>query len=160
MRGRAGGVLAARLLAAALLLAGAGCKRDIEYLEPATDSTFVRGQVWSYLTRPGEEGSLLIVGAVDRAPDMGPVVHIKVLDVVVKTPRKVDGFANQIAHLALKEDALLESVTQQVDAPWVTLSGFEDGYNNWLDAYEAGTLFVQKVPLAEALDKVETSQTQ
>ncbi len=35
---------------------------------------------------------------------------------------------------------------------------FEAGYNYWLDAYEAGSLYVQKVPLAEALDKVEASQ--
>ena len=65
-----------------------------------------------------------------------------------------------IAHLALKEEVLLQSVTQLVDAPWITLSGFEEGYNNWLDAYESGTLYVQKVPLAQALDKVETSQNE
>jgi hypothetical protein len=157
-RGRPRGALPAHLLAAVLLLAGAGCNDDVEYLEPATDSTFERGQVWSYLTRPGEEGSLLIVGAVDRAPGLGRVVHIRVVDVVIETPLLAAGFANQIAHLALKEDALLQSVTEQVDAPWVTLGGFERGYDNWLDAYDAGTFFVQKVPLAEALDDVEASQ--
>ncbi len=160
MCNRARGVHVGPLLAAAQLLAGAGCDGDIEYLEPVTDSSFEPGQVWSYQTRPGEEASLLVVGAVDRAPKVGRVVHIKVMDIRLETAQKVTGFANQIAHLALKEDALLESVTQQVDAPWVTLSGFEDGYNNWLDAYESGTLYVQKVPLAQALDKVETSQNE
>ena len=145
-------------MAATLLLAGAGCDGDVEYLEPVTDSTFQPGQVWKYLTRPGEEGSLLIVGAVDRAPTVGRVVHITILDVLIKTPHKPGGFANQIAHLALREDVLLESVVEQVDAPWLSQGGFEGGYNNWLDAYEGGDLYVKKVPLAEALDEVELSQ--
>jgi hypothetical protein len=63
-------------------------------------------------------------------------------------------------HLTLAEDALLESVTEQVDAPGITLSGFDGGYANWLDAYEGGTTYVQKLPLAEALTAIEEAGLQ
>jgi hypothetical protein len=139
---------------------GVACTNDVEYLEPVTDSSFARGQVWSYQTRPGEEGSLLVVGAIDRAPRSGRVVHIKVTGVFFKAPQLPGGYAHEIMHLTLTEDALLESVTEQVDVPGVTLRGFDGGYANWLDAYEAGTTYVRKVPLAEALTALEESGLQ
>jgi hypothetical protein len=102
----------------------------------------------------------LVVGAIDRAPGRGRVVHVKVTGVLFKAPQLPGGYAHEIMHLTLTEDALLESVTEQVDAPGVTLRGFDGGYANWLDAYEAGTLFVQKVPLAKALTALEESGQQ
>jgi hypothetical protein len=134
--------------------------REIGAVSQRLQGQVARGQVWSYRTRPGEEGSLLVVGAIDRAPGRGRVVHVKVTGVLFKAPQLPGGYAHEIMHLTLTEDALLESVTEQVDAPGVTLRGFDGGYANWLDAYEAGTLFVQKVPLAKALTALEESGQQ
>jgi hypothetical protein len=149
---------AAGLLAAVLLLCAVSCDADIKYLEPVTDSAFQPGQVWAYRTRPGEEGSRIIVGAIDRVPKEGRVVHITVTRIRLRTANVPGGYANQISHLAIGESFLLESIREQVDTTGIDPGDFEGGYENWLDAYEAGSLFVQKVPLAEALDRIEASQ--
>ncbi len=142
-----------------LLVLGSACSGDVAYLEPATDSSFAPGQVWRYRTRPGAEGSLLIVGAVDRAPQIGLVVHIKLVDVAIKSPGLHGGVASVLTHLPMTEEALLRSVTAPVDTS-LSMNGFEGGYNNWLDAYEGDEVHVYLKSVAEALDKIEQAQNQ
>ncbi len=148
-----------RILVVMLLVLGSACSGDVAYLEPATDSSFAPGQVWRYHTRPGAEGSLLIVGAVDRAPQIGLVVHIKLVDVAIKSPGLPGGVASVLTHLPMTETALLRSVTTQVDTS-LSMNGFEGGYNNWLDAYEGDEVHVYLKSVAEALDKIEQAQNQ
>ena len=142
-----------------LLMLGSASSGDVAYLEPATDSSFAPGQVWRYHTRPGAEGPLLIVGTVDRAPQVGLVVHIKLVDVAIKSPKLPGGVANVLTHLPMTEEALLRSVTAPVDTS-LTLKGFEGGYNNWLDAYEGEQLHVYSETVAKALDEIEKAQNQ
>ncbi len=148
-----------RILVVMLLVLGSACSGDVAYLEPATDSSFAPGQVWRYRTRPGAEGSLLIVGAVDRAPQVGLVVHIKLVDVAIKSPGLPDGVANVLTHLPMTEEALLRSVTAPVDTS-LSMKGFEGDYNNWLDAYEGEKLHVYSETVSAALDKIEREQNQ
>ena len=130
---------------------------DVDHLEPVTDSMFVPGQVWRYQTRPGEESSMFVVGAVDRAPEVGRVVHIRIVEVAIKSPNVPGGVANILTHLPMHEEALRKSVLGQVDET-LDLDGFQGGYDNWLDAYEGGNVHLYFVSLAEALTRVEAAQ--
>ena len=137
-----------------LLLPLSACG-DVEELEPAADSRFQPGQVWHYHTRPGEEGSLVLVGKVDRGPEVGRIVHVKVVGVSVV--RQSMAPANEISHIPMAESALAASVTTPATES-VTLDGsFDETYDDWLDAYERGTMFVFKKPLAQTLTDIERS---
>lgn len=138
------------------LLFSSACTGDVEYLEPATDSEFVPGQVWQFKTRPGEENALLVVGKIDRAPDVGRIVHIKMVGLSLKNPNVQGGIVNVLTHLPVQEETLLKSVTSQVDTT-IALDGFEGGYNNWLDAYDSNRLVVYSRPLTETLRQIEQS---
>jgi hypothetical protein len=50
-------------------------------------SEFCAGQVWSYTTRPGEEGSRLTVCMVESNDKIGSFVHIHVEGVAIGSRR-------------------------------------------------------------------------
>lgn len=72
--------------------------------EPAR---YLEGQVWEYRTRPGEEGSLLKIQAVEDWPGGGKVYHISVIGVRIAGMR-----GNDLQHLPVSELTLNASVTR------------------------------------------------
>jgi len=136
-----------------LLLAGA-CSHDVTEMQPATDSRFHPGEVWHYHTRPGEEGSLAVVGAVDQVQEVGRIVHVRVEGVSVRS--KTGEVSNVITHLPMRESAFAASVTTLANAP-ANLDGFEADYDKWLDGYESGSVRAIGEPLNEVLTMIERS---
>lgn len=134
-------------LAAACLLAAAACGRP-EGASLDGAKGFEPGQVWRYKTRPGEEGSLLHIGAVDDIKG-ARVYGVKL------TGLKFQSAGGKVSpvfyHLPLTEKALRASVTERVEAP-VDLDGFVSGYKEWRRASEQGF----DEPVAAVLNDAES----
>lgn len=116
----------------------------------AVFSTFELGAVWSYETRPGEEGSTFTVRCIEDADD-GRTVHIEVGGISIET---AGGIADSIGHLPVAEDSLAEVIVERVGFDEGAASqSFIDGYTSWREASGG----VWKLPLAEVLDEVEAT---
>lgn len=98
---------------------------------------FKPGQVWSYKTRPGEEGSVLTVVKVDSTPKLGNIVSVYVEGVTVPNPVHPDKPNHDITHMPFTEKALKDSVTRLIRTD-ASLPGYEEGYEEWKSAFEAG----------------------
>lgn len=143
-------VLAAVGVAAAL---GAGVE-EVPPPEPATSSQFEPGQVWRYQTRPGEEGSRVIIGKIERAPELGTIVHVKLVGLRLRNPAAPGGFSGVLAHAPVSEVQVSASVAELTDEP-ADLEGFSEGYQTWLSAYRAGDAGIFTISLAEIAEVTE-----
>ncbi|MFQ5846089.1 MAG: hypothetical protein ACE5IQ_00270 [Candidatus Methylomirabilales bacterium] len=123
-------------------------------LSPYTRSVFQPGQVWTYKTRPGEEGSRIIIGRVESAPIIGTIVHIKVVGVAVKNPRSPKGVSTEISHIPMTEEALADSVRERVQEE-LSLEGFEEGYAAWRESWDQGRGAAFSDPVADVIGLVE-----
>jgi hypothetical protein len=114
----------------------------------------MRGQVWKYQTRAGEEGSRAIIGKVDMRPDGALLVHVQLTNLVIRNPHAEGGASHIIQHLPMSEEAVIRSV-HELQSEDGLLSGFEEGYDTWLEAYRTGRGGAFTTTLAEAADYVE-----
>jgi hypothetical protein len=93
--------------------------------EPAR---YQEGQVWEYRTRPGEEGSLLKIQAVEDWPGGGKVYHISVIGL-----RMGGGPGNEIGHLPVSELTLNASVTR-LSPSTAAFPEVDEGLAMWREA--------------------------
>jgi hypothetical protein len=105
-------------------------------MEPA-DSKYKVGQQWSYSARPGEEKSYLIIVKIDNDPKLGRIIHIALRGLKMKNPRSPDGISEDVNHMPFLEAAIensgLKLLKEKVDLP-----DFEEGYQIWRKAFDAG----------------------
>ena len=123
-------------------------------LTETEESLFKPGQVWSYKTRPGEEGSLLTVVKVNTTSKLAVVVSVYVDGLKVKNPGRPNGFNGEITHMPLSEKILKESVTGLIRVT-TQFPNYENGYQEWKNEYEnkdAGSFGVQ---VSEAIGFIE-----
>ena len=86
------------------------------------------GQEWSYLTRPHEHRSTLIIGRIDES-SIGSVFHISVRGLRLADSRGL-GEGTKIDHVPISEQALRDSLV--AFQGFVEITGeFEDGYLEW-----------------------------
>src|SRR5262245_23233410 len=104
--------------------------------QPAVSEQFSVGQVWRYRTRPGEEGSRVIIGKIEQIPEMGTIVHVKLIGLSLKGPAGV-GTATVMNHAPVSEAQVSASVTDLTEEVG-DLDGFTAGYETWLSAFRAG----------------------
>jgi hypothetical protein len=116
-------------------------------------SRFAAGQKWAYQTRPGEEGSFVVVLKVER-DDKDAIVHIAIEALKLKNPR-AGKVSERIGHSPISEKALAASVTKRL-AENVPLPDFEEGYASWKAAH--GGVFT--IPIAEIVATIEKSLAQ
>jgi hypothetical protein len=104
---------------------------------------YATGQVWSYTTRPGEEGSTLLVLGVEVVDGLGTVVHVAVESVHVKDPRSVGGERSMIAHVVFEPKGLDKSVTELVEVRDDLVPALRnvEGYEEWRRDLEAHAEF-------------------
>jgi len=131
---------------------GVGPKNDVT-LKETTDQKFRAGDVWEYQTRKGEERSRITILRIDDSPELGIIVHIGVNNV---------HFANchggpepdAVPHMPFARKALEVSVKKKLasDQP---LPSYEDGYQDWRDAYAQKHAGVYVVSVAEAVSVAE-----
>jgi hypothetical protein len=108
---------------------------------PTQSERFAVGQVWRYRTRPGEEGSRVMVGRIESIGEC-TVVHVKLVGLRIANRSAPGGVSSFMAHTPLAESNLSASVIE-LTSELADLGGFEDGYQTWLDIYrtERGGFF-------------------
>ncbi len=136
-----------------------GCDRQAPPPPPTQSDNFKPGQVWKYRTRPGEEGSRLIVGKVEQLGTLGAVVHIKLTGLSIKSPHAPQGITTVMGHAPVTEAKLSESVTTLLSESG-DLNGFQEGYDTWLVSYKAGKAGVFTIAVAEIVDCMEKALAQ
>jgi hypothetical protein len=118
------------------------------------DDKFKEGQVWKYNTRSGEENSTITILKVEKYDKDGIVIHIYVSGLKVKNPHKQSGQSDEIGHLPLSKEAILKSVTTLVSEN-NKLPDYEEGYENWKDAFDNNKGGVFSITVQEAVKYVE-----
>ena len=143
-------------LVALILLAQTGCnqKSGRAMLVETDESTFKPGQVWSYKTRPGEEGSTLTILKVEKSDKLGIIVHIRIADVKVKSEKSADGYARDISHLPFSEEALRASVVAKV-RDRAAMPAEQEGYLAWRDSFDQGKAGIFTTNVAEVIQGLE-----
>jgi len=130
-------------------------------LKTNEDSVYQPGQEWSYKTRPGEEGSTLVICKVDLHPKMGTIIHISLRGLNIKNPLQKTGFSDVITHLPLTEDAIDKSVvkmqSKSTKLPEDLQEDFQLAYEDWRAAFEEGKATILGSTLSETLDYIESS---
>ena len=128
-------------------------------LKDTTESRYKVGQKWSYKTRPNEKDSYLIVVKVENHPKLGNIIHIAVRDLKMKNPRSPDGISDKVNHMPFAEEAINKSAIKILKEK-VDLPDYEEGYNMWREAFDAGRAGIYTITLAEAVDVMEASLNQ
>jgi hypothetical protein len=122
------------------------------------DEKFKAGQIWKYKTRTGEENSTVEILKVEKYDKSGIVVHIYVGGLKLKNPNKASGYSEEIGHLPLSKEAVLKSVTSLVSEN-NELTDFEDGYNNWKEAFDSNKGGIFSITIKEAVQYVEEAMS-
>ena len=135
-----------------------GCGPETPSGENAVSSRYQPGQVWSYQTRDGEEESQLVILRLDADPRLGTIVHVYIDGVSIRNPHAPSGVATEIGHMPFAEAAIDESVVQQVGTR--QLPDFQEGYDAWREAFDAGRGGVFSIPAAEAVEYMEQALNQ
>ena len=132
-----------------------GCGED----KKIKDDKFAVGQVWHYETREGEEESVLTIVKLDQADSLGPIIHVHIQGLKIKSPTAPSGFSDVIHHIPFSKDALMKSVTEKVGQV-EQLPDFMEGYEQWHEAFIAGNGGVFATPVKEAIAYVEQGLNQ
>ena len=114
------------------------------------------GQIWQYHTRTGEEDSRVIILQVDSLPTGEAAIHIAVRGLQIPIPGSEQGIMGYIGHLPFAEEALAQSLTE-LESSDGELPDYQEGYNNWKQAFDAGQAGIFTISLAEAVDFVAQS---
>ena len=128
-------------------------------LKDTTESRYKVGQKWSYKTRPKEKESYFIVVKVENHPKLGNIIHIAVRDLKMKNPLSPDGISDKVNHMPFAEEAINKSAVKILKEK-VDLPDYEEGYNMWREAFDAGRAGIYTITLAEAVDVMEASLNQ
>ena len=128
-------------------------------LKDTKDSVYQPGQEWSYKTRPGEDGSTLIICKVESHAKMGNVIHVSLRGLNIKNPLQKTGFSDVITHLPFTEEAMDKSVVKVLDQsarlPEDLQEDFDQAYDDWRSAFEEGKANILGTGIAETLDYIE-----
>ncbi|WP_312286341.1 hypothetical protein [Chryseobacterium gleum] len=137
-------------LIATLLLFFLSCtKNDIKYSV---------GQEWKYKTRSTEKGSTLKILKIEEYPNTGKVIHISVSGLKIKSPESPDGFAHQLSHIPISEEALNKSVTKLQNETRKMPDSLElDGYSYWKKEFDKGNAGIFTIPVSEIVSTMEKS---
>ena len=139
-------------------LLGGGGKEETALLRPTDLSQFRAGQVWRYRTRPGEEGSRMIVGRVEQSARGDVFVHVQLDGLDILNPQAPSGRSTMIQHLPIAEAPLAASVVEMI-AEDAAVEDFEEGYLLWRESYVAGNGGVFALELAEIVGVMEQTIT-
>ncbi len=149
--------MTSRIFASLMLFAmlSTGCyRKENVVLVDTTESKFHVGEKWSYRARPGEEKSSLTIVKVESSPKLGVIVHVSLDGLRIKSPHSPSGFSETISHMPFAESAMEKSVTTLAVAR-APLPAFEEGYQEWRRAFDAGKGGVFAITVAEGVDFID-----
>lgn len=114
--------------------------------------TFAPGQRWAYRTRPGEEGSTLVVL---RRETVGgeALLHVQLQGLRLPSPLIESGFTTTIGHLPIREAEVRQSVTGLLEEG-VTAEG-GGGYETWRAAHARGEAGFFTLPVSQIVTLME-----
>jgi hypothetical protein len=107
------------------------------------------GQIWEYKTRPGDEGSLLKIQAIEDDPafaKLGPVYHISVIGFHFHNPRMTP----VLPHSPVSRETLDASVTRMTTNK-ATFPDVEAGIEEWHKA-RGGVFTIGVAQIVEIID--------
>jgi hypothetical protein len=138
-----------RFLAAVglLLLMGASSAHD-----------YAAGQVWTYHTKPGDEGSTLQINKVEQDPELGAIFHISVFGLRIHNSRVAGGILTELPHLPVSKETLDKSVESLSYAP-VRPVAYEEGYAHWKREFDAGRAGIYTISVAEIVTLAEQTMS-
>ena len=113
------------------------------------------GQVWAYNTREIDTGSTLMVVKTEIDDRLGSIIHISVQGVQMRNPHDESGICSVISHLPCSEEAVQESVSHILSTS-STLPDFDEGYQEWREAFDAGRAGIWGIPVSKMVDAMET----
>ena len=152
-----------RLVALSIILTAifTGCdgqtNREIEM--DYKDDKLESGQIWKYKTREGEEDSRVTILKVEKYEKGGIVVHVAVTDININNPQMENEKSNEISHLPFSKESILKSLTD-LDSSDNNLPDFEEGYNEWKQAFDSGKGGIFTIEVKEAVEYVEQIMNQ
>ncbi len=120
----------------------------------AAKPVYEAGQVWSYKTRLDEKASTLVILKVEYDKELGKIVHIALRDLKMK--RSGGGLLTRANHLPFAESAINESVVKMLSKD-EELPNFLEGYDLWKKAFDAKEASVYTIPVAEAVEAMEST---
>lgn len=121
---------------------------------PALAADYAVGQVWSYKTRPGEEGSKLYIVRIDRELASEPIFHIYVDGLQLKNPLMEGGIQKNLPHAPVTQKALDGSVVELLESD-ALLPNIAEGYSMWRLAFGRGQAGVFNVPVDQIIGIIE-----
>ena len=110
---------------------------DINFFQPA--------QVWQYDTRSGEETSTLTVLKIDEL-EADAIIHIRIDEIKIS-------HGDHIGHLPFSAAAIESSVTgfvKHLDE----VPEFEEGYQQWKQAFETCRAGYWTIPVKEVIEAI------
>jgi hypothetical protein len=108
------------------------------------------GECWSYVTRPGEEASFLVIRKIETIPKLGEVVHVSVFGLKITNPAAPKGYIDQAGHLPIAGASLRGSLKRKVQKK-IPEVDWKEGYQMWLEA--KGGVFTK--PVSECVGFME-----
>ncbi|MDQ1855630.1 hypothetical protein [Chryseobacterium sp. WLY505] len=116
------------------------------------------GQQWNYKTRPTEKNSTLTILKIEEYPETGKVIHISVSGLKMKNPASPTGYAENLSHLPLSEEALNKSVISLKKEAYKKPDSLEmDGYSYWKKEFDKGNAGIFTIPVSEIVSTMEKS---
>ena len=134
----------ANWLVRALRRVGIGSKRIV----------FEPGQVWRYAARKGEERSRVHILRIDTDPTLGEIVHIAISGLQIPPPVPDEPVISMLGHVPISRAALARSGLA-LESNSADIPDFEEGYDMWREAFEAGDAGVFSIPVAEVVAAME-----
>lgn len=134
-----------KLIAALLICCLAPSAGAAEYAE---------GQIWSYLTRPGEEESRLYIARIDHDLPVSPIYHLYVVGLRIESPLGNGSIQDRLPHIPVDKSTLDDSVIDLVGIV-PNPPDISEGYSIWREAFDAGEAGVFNIPVSEIVQIVE-----
>ncbi len=113
------------------------------------------GQVWAYHTRLHETDSTLTVVKTEMDDTLGSIIHIHIQGLRIGNPHDKLGLTSVATHLPCSEEAIDQSVIEVLKASTL-LPEYEEGYQQWREAFDAGNAGIWGIPVAKMVDAMET----
>ena len=128
------------------------------FAAPAFATDFEEGQVWSYQTRPGEEGSKLYIVRIDREIAKRPIFHIYVDGLKLKNPLIKGGIQDHLPYAPVSQESLEASVVKLLKSGG-PMPNISEGYTAWLLAFSKRQAGVFTMPVKDIVQYIEDQFT-
>jgi hypothetical protein len=115
---------------------------------------YAEGQVWTYHTRSGDEGSTFQINKIETDPKLGRIFHISVFGVHLNNPHVAGGITTDLPHFPVSKETLDKSVISLAGMPTRKVA-YEEGYAEWKKAFDAGRAGIFTISVAEIVSTIE-----